>query len=234
MRYKDGGGVPVPASSSPRKLHPSHPAPAGLGVQHRQRVQGHGVLLAEPKLKGVHEEQGVEGEEQGGGLGGQQSWDCQEEVWEGGEEGYEGGWAEGEAEGGDYLEGNEEVGWQQTNPPITRSFVPSVNPLSLPPDCPRLRVVSYNVLGAHQALSPIHNYCPMEYRLWDGEGGRCENVIAELDGYEADVMCLQEVGDQTCTLCSSFRPPLSLAHAHETFPIASDRMIDPFGEPRFD
>ena len=59
------------------------------------------------------------------------------------------------------------------------------------------RVLTYNILadGSRLALSPKHDYCPIELRKWRGGpdvgGGRCARLGAELAAYEADVLCLQ-------------------------------------------
>ena len=53
------------------------------------------------------------------------------------------------------------------------------------------RVVSYNILadGPHYALSFRHQYCSIRDRLWES---RYPRILAEIDGYDADILCLQE------------------------------------------
>jgi hypothetical protein len=56
-------------------------------------------------------------------------------------------------------------------------------------------LVTYNILadGERLALSPKHDYCERELREWgDGRQGRCARLVAEISGYEADIVCLQE------------------------------------------
>ena len=56
-------------------------------------------------------------------------------------------------------------------------------------------LVTYNILadGDRLAMSSKHDYCSRELREWgDAKRGRCARLIAELNGYEADVICLQE------------------------------------------
>lgn len=42
-------------------------------------------------------------------------------------------------------------------------------------------------------MSSKHDYCPRELRVWAGENGRWQRLVAELKEYKADVVCLQEV-----------------------------------------
>ena len=56
-----------------------------------------------------------------------------------------------------------------------------------------LKVVSYNILGEYHALRPLHDYCPLELRVWGGEGGRAKRISDEVLFYESDVVCMQEV-----------------------------------------
>jgi len=58
----------------------------------------------------------------------------------------------------------------------------------------KLKVLSYNILadGPTLALSAKHDYCPLELRVWQGAGGRCERILKYLEEMNADVMCLQE------------------------------------------
>jgi len=56
-----------------------------------------------------------------------------------------------------------------------------------------LRVVSYNILGEYHALRPLHDYCPLELRVWAGDGGRAQRIAEELAFYDGDVVCMQEV-----------------------------------------
>jgi endonuclease/exonuclease/phosphatase family metal-dependent hydrolase len=57
-------------------------------------------------------------------------------------------------------------------------------------------LVSYNILadGPGRALSSKHACCPLEWRTWeDGEeGGRLARIVRELQGFDADILCLQE------------------------------------------
>ena len=63
-----------------------------------------------------------------------------------------------------------------------------------------VRLVSYNLLGDGEnlALSPKHDYCPRDLRVWLDEGaaggkGRCTRLVEEISGYAPDVLCVQEV-----------------------------------------
>jgi endonuclease/exonuclease/phosphatase family metal-dependent hydrolase len=57
-------------------------------------------------------------------------------------------------------------------------------------------LVSYNILadGPRLALSAKHGYCPLEWRTWEHgeEGGRLARIVRELQGFDADILCLQE------------------------------------------
>ena len=59
-----------------------------------------------------------------------------------------------------------------------------------------INIVSYNVLGPKQALTDKHAYSHFKWRKWPY---RRERIFEELRGYNADVICLQEVCPQfTC------------------------------------
>jgi hypothetical protein len=59
-----------------------------------------------------------------------------------------------------------------------------------------INIVSYNVLGPKQALTDKHAYSNFKWRKWPY---RRERIFEELRGYNADVICLQEVCPQfTC------------------------------------
>lgn len=72
-----------------------------------------------------------------------------------------------------------------------RRWVPLPNRVES--DC-TLRIVSYNILGDGEklAMSAKHDYCARDLRVWGGEEGRWKRLLAELDEYKADVVCLQE------------------------------------------
>ena len=55
----------------------------------------------------------------------------------------------------------------------------------------KLTVVTYNILGDGEklALSKKHDYCARELRLW---ASRCPRLVAEISGYGAGVVGLQE------------------------------------------
>ena len=56
---------------------------------------------------------------------------------------------------------------------------------------PKLTVITYNILGDGEklALSKKHDYCARELRLW---ASRCPRLVAEISGYGAGVVGLQE------------------------------------------
>ena len=63
-------------------------------------------------------------------------------------------------------------------------------------DADAINIVSYNVLGPKQALTDKHAYSHFKWRKWPY---RRERIFEELRGYNADVICLQEVCPQfTC------------------------------------
>ena len=53
-----------------------------------------------------------------------------------------------------------------------------------------VKIVSYNVLGPKQALTDKHAYSNFKWRKWPY---RKERIFEELRGYDADIVCLQEV-----------------------------------------
>ena len=53
-----------------------------------------------------------------------------------------------------------------------------------------LKAVTYNLLADKCALSGFHDYCPTRWLEW---GYRLPRILDELDSYDADVICLQEV-----------------------------------------
>jgi len=65
---------------------------------------------------------------------------------------------------------------------------------SVPPGSASAKVLTYNILadGQRLALSPKHDYCPLELRQWRGDDGRCVRLAKEVAQYEADIVCLQE------------------------------------------
>jgi len=58
----------------------------------------------------------------------------------------------------------------------------------------KLKVITYNILadGPRLALSSRHDYCPMALRVWDGENGRRDRLLRQIEEINADVICLQE------------------------------------------
>lgn len=52
-----------------------------------------------------------------------------------------------------------------------------------------LRAITYNLLADKYATSGFHSYCPARWLEW---GHRLPLILRELDGYDADVICLQE------------------------------------------
>ena len=54
-----------------------------------------------------------------------------------------------------------------------------------------LKAVTYNLLADKYAVSGFHSYCPARWLEWSY---RLPRILKELDDYDADVMCLQEVG----------------------------------------
>ena len=54
----------------------------------------------------------------------------------------------------------------------------------------RVRVVTYNVLAAIYATQTMFPYCPMWALSWNF---RKDMILRELMGYDADVLCMQEV-----------------------------------------
>lgn len=53
---------------------------------------------------------------------------------------------------------------------------------------PHLRIVTYNILADKYAMSGAKNYCPKQLRLWSS---RWPRLMAELNHYNADIICLQ-------------------------------------------
>ncbi|XP_057338510.1 CCR4-NOT transcription complex subunit 6-like [Microplitis mediator] len=51
-------------------------------------------------------------------------------------------------------------------------------------------VMSYNVLSSSYAAPRMYPYCPKEYLDWETRG---QSIINEINDYECDVICLQEV-----------------------------------------
>ena len=76
-------------------------------------------------------------------------------------------------------------------PPNLDSLTPNPQPLT---GVTGIKVLSYNVLGEYHALQALHDYAPLEWRVWGGRGGRAERVVDEVYWYDAEVVCLQEVG----------------------------------------
>ena len=52
------------------------------------------------------------------------------------------------------------------------------------------KVVTYNLLADKYAIGGHHRYCPEEHLIWSSREPR---IMAELDSYKADIICLQEV-----------------------------------------
>lgn len=50
--------------------------------------------------------------------------------------------------------------------------------------------MSYNVLSSSYAAPEMYPYCPKEYLDWETRG---QSIIDEINHYECDVICLQEV-----------------------------------------
>ena len=53
-----------------------------------------------------------------------------------------------------------------------------------------ITAVTYNILADKFATSGYHSYCPAQWLEWRY---RLPRILQELDGYDADVICLQEV-----------------------------------------
>lgn len=68
----------------------------------------------------------------------------------------------------------------------------SATTASAPPPPPphTLKVISYNILADKYALGGYHSYCPPEYLAWSH---RLPLIMEELDGYNMDLLMLQEV-----------------------------------------
>ena len=64
----------------------------------------------------------------------------------------------------------------------------------------RLTAVTYNILADKYATSGFHSYCDSRWLQWRH---RLPLILAELDGYNADVICLQEV---PCTQPRAHKP----------------------------
>lgn len=75
--------------------------------------------------------------------------------------------------------------------------------LRAPPDvrAATVRLLTYNILSEGLALSAKHSYCPEALRQWAGSsgGGRSARLISEIEGYAAEVVCVQE-----CTAGTAF------------------------------
>jgi hypothetical protein len=71
---------------------------------------------------------------------------------------------------------------------VFRAVGPAPPPGGAAPDL--LTVVSYNLLADKFASSGAHDYCPAQFLTWAQRGPK---LIAELLGYRAHVICLQEV-----------------------------------------
>jgi CCR4-NOT transcription complex subunit 6 len=54
----------------------------------------------------------------------------------------------------------------------------------------RIRVVTYNILASIYATSTMFGYCPIWALAWNFRKGR---ILNEIIGYDADVLCMQEV-----------------------------------------
>jgi CCR4-NOT transcription complex subunit 6 len=74
-------------------------------------------------------------------------------------------------------------------PQPSREMV-SVEPVKYARQKPTLKVVSYNVLADCYATKERYPYCPSWALEWEQRGPR---LIEEILGYDADVVCLQEV-----------------------------------------
>ena len=76
----------------------------------------------------------------------------------------------------------------QTPPPRTLLTAPDANMMVLLQ--PQFRVVSYNILAESYATMKMYPYCPVWALSWNY---RKVLIMRELIGYNADVICLQEV-----------------------------------------
>ena len=77
------------------------------------------------------------------------------------------------------------------SPPPDRRVL--VNPMPLPQNVlgnERIRVVTYNLLASIYATQVQYPYCPSWALSWNFRKGQ---ILRELAGYDADVLCLQEV-----------------------------------------
>jgi len=56
------------------------------------------------------------------------------------------------------------------------------------------KIICYNVLGPKHGVSSKHNYSPLHDREWNV---RRDRLFHEIDGYDADIVCLQELTSNT-------------------------------------
>ena len=92
---------------------------------------------------------------------------------------------------------------------MARLFQPTARKESTPSalkDTPAgmLKAVTYNLLADKYAVSGFHSYCPTRWLEW---GYRLPRILIELDSYDADVICLQEVSWMPC-VTNWFAKPL--------------------------
>ncbi|XP_057338507.1 CCR4-NOT transcription complex subunit 6-like [Microplitis mediator] len=80
---------------------------------------------------------------------------------------------------------------EYTSPPAKRPWMFYPMPIveESGPSC-TLSVMSYNVLSSSYAAPKMYPYCPKEYLDWETRG---QSIINEINDYECDVICLQEV-----------------------------------------
>ncbi|GMH36394.1 hypothetical protein BSKO_04262 [Bryopsis sp. KO-2023] len=72
-----------------------------------------------------------------------------------------------------------------------RQFVPVGDSKPTPESkTQRFRAVTYNILANCYAYEPENLHCPREVLLWESRSPR---ILAELESYDADIVCLQEV-----------------------------------------
>ena len=87
-----------------------------------------------------------------------------------------------------------------------------------------MRCTSRLADGPHYALSYRHQYCSIRDRLWEA---RYPRILAEIDGYDADVLCLQE------TTATTFRKNFAVDLQASDYPNPHpDRNPNPNGTRR--
>eukprot|EP00042_Codosiga_hollandica_P030979 m.184106 g.184106 ORF g.184106 m.184106 type:complete len:403 (-) comp53514_c0_seq1:116-1324(-) len=92
---------------------------------------------------------------------------------------------------------------------LTRKFVPCA---STPPTETPFKVISYNVLGPMHGMAPKHAYTAAAQRVWTVRRPR---LLAEIDFYDADIVCLQE--NTVGTFENDFKPHMTKAGFHCLF-----------------